>query len=167
VHSETESNLTFSPVTAREAAQFFCLRRYLTKFGLLLVGAIFICIGMMAVTYTYMGANWFFGFVATLVGMNVLLHTSSYFMLPRIAANSVASLKSPVGHLVMGGESFTLSIDGNVTTIPWSRIRYVWLRERFVVLGLSLFSMLHLPTQGLSTNAREELEKRSSKAIGA
>jgi hypothetical protein len=162
-----ESVLNFSVDTAREAARFFRWRRYLTKFGLFTLVSIVSGIASTLVLYRFVGGHWFVGFMGAAVVFTVGYQATSFFLLPRMLAGAVASLKSKEGHISTDDDGFTLSVDGNVVKMSWSRFRYVWVTERFVVLATTIFGMLHLPTIGMGAAVRAEFEKHASTAVGA
>jgi hypothetical protein len=162
-----ESDLTYSPETARQAALFFGTRRFLTKFGFLSLGSAVICISGTALIYYFIGTNWSLGLFCTILGMNLVLLVTSVFLSPRASAKAVASWKSNRGHVKTDDEGLTLSANGHVVTLQWARFRYVWPNAEFIVLGLSFFNALHIPTLGMSVDAIAEFEKRASKRIGA
>ena len=156
-----ECVLNYSEATAREAARFFCWRRYLTKRGISYLGAIVVLIGALIYAYQLFGPDWRVGFIGTLLGLTVVVQVTSFFALPRAMSRRIASLGSHEGRLTTRDDGFSLSLGGNVSNIPWSEIRYLWSRENFIVLEFSLFSMLYLPTDGMSADVRADLERRA------
>ena len=165
--NSSESDLIYSAKVAYQAARFYRWRRFCTTFGLLYLGSLVICIGMMVFAYTYEGTNWFFGFMGTMLGFNLILQTATWFSLPKATAKVVSNLKSPNGHIALDDEGFTLSVGGNVVKILWSRFRYVWPRKDFIVLARPYFGMLHIPTEGMTANVRAEFERRGLGAVVA
>lgn len=162
-----ESNLIFSAEAARDAARYFLLRRYRTKLGLMFIGSIVLFAIAIPLWGHYFGANWFVGFLGTVLGMNLIIHATAFYSMPRALAKRVTSFKSLVGHVTTSEDGITLSVDGNVAKLAWSRIRYIWCQSDFIILGLSLFQMIHLPTRELSDGVQEELERRASSKLGA
>jgi hypothetical protein len=92
---------------------------------------------------------------------------NSHLALPRALAKSIAQLKSCDARVAADGEGFTVSLAGNVGTIPWSRLRDLWLGDEFIVLGLSFFRMLHIPTRSMTAEVRAEFEQHASRTLGA
>jgi len=122
----------------------------------------------MLLAYKFSGTDWFLGFIGTVIGFNIIYQSVMMYSLPRALSKAVSSFTTNRGHIATDDEGFTLSANGNVIKSKWSRFRYVWPREKFIVLGVSFVGgMLHIPTAGLASNAIAKCEKRSTKVLGA
>ena len=154
-----ECVLKYSAATAHEAARFFCWRRYFTRFGLWYLGSIVVFIGALIGAYKMFGPDWRVGVIGTILWMNVILQVTSFFALPRAMSRAIAKLDSRDGLVSTHEDGFSLSLGGNVVKIRWSRICYGWSRINFIVLGFSYFSMIHLPTAGMTADVRAAFEK--------
>ena len=163
-----ESDLNYSTDVAREAAHYFLRHRYLTKLGLLYLASVVICVAGMLLAYKFRGTDWFLGFIGTVIGFNIIYQFVMMYSLPRALSKAVSSFSTNRGHIATDDEGFTLSANGNVIKSKWSRFRYVWPREKFIVLGVSFSGgMLHIPTEGLTSNVMAEFEKRATRVLGA
>jgi hypothetical protein len=157
-----ESVVTYSSDVAREAAHFFLWRRYTTKLGLATLGALVICVAAAFVSYKFGGTDWFFGFVCTILGLNAIMLATAHAVLPRAMAKAVSKLKAVQAKVGTNSEGFSLSLAGNTVRQDWSRVRYVWVTDRFVVLGNSFFRVLHIPTEGMTSEVRAAFARHMS-----
>ena len=162
-----DSDLSFSSGVAHQAARYFYSRRYLTKFGVLQIASTAVMIVFALVIYRYMGANWLFGVLMALPLLNATTQITMIVCAPKIHAKLIAAYQSRIGHVSTSDQSFTIAVDGNVMNVAWTRIRYLWPQRDFIVLGLSFFTMVHLPTEGMSPDVRTDFEKRASRPVGA
>ena len=160
-----ECVVTYSAETARAAARAFLWRRYLTKLGLFFLGAIVIWVAMLVFMYDLNGADWFVGVAGTVLGFNLILQVTAFAALPRAMANAVSALPPPrTGGVNTTADGVTLGVGRNVTFLPWSRLRYIWPEDQFILLGFrfSMFRLLHVPTAGMTPEVRAEFTSRAS-----
>jgi hypothetical protein len=162
-----ECVVTYSSDVAREAARFFLWRRYLTKLGLATLVSLLICIAALLLDYRFRGTDWFFGFMGTIIGLNVSLLVTAHAVLPRAMARAISKLKSAQAKVGTNTEGFSLSMAGNTSQQDWSRVRYLWMTERFVVLGYSFFRLLHIPTEGMSSEVHVAFSRHLSPVLFA
>ena len=160
-----ECVVQYSVETARAAARAFLWRRYLTKQGLLFLGALVLLTAQLILFYHWRGADWFVGFLGTLIGFNVLLHVTSFSALPRAMAKAVTALAPPrTGGVATRSDGITLALGGNVSVLPWPRLKYIWPQDQFILLGFrfSMFRVLHVPTDGMTAEVHAEFLSRAS-----
>ena len=159
--------ITYSPAVALEAGQFFVRRRFLTKFGFLTIGSLIITAAMLFAAYKFTGTNWFFGFVATILAANLIMLSTSHFAIPRALKKAAERLVSTQAEVNTDSDGFSLALAGNVMLIKWPRVRYLWVTQRFVILGFSFFRMLYLPREGMTTDVHAAFDEHASRLIGA
>jgi hypothetical protein len=121
----------------------------------------------MIFVYRLDGPNWFVGFMGTVIGFNLILAITAFYALPRALSQAIKALSSPIGRITTTSEGITLALGGNVSVLPWARFRYIWPQERFILLGFSMFRMLHLPTDEMTAEVRAEFATRASRRIWA
>jgi hypothetical protein len=160
-----ECVVNYSAETARAAARAFLWRRYLTKQGLFFLGALILLTAQLILFYHWSGADWFVGVLGTIIGFNLLVHVTSFSALPRAMAKAVMALPPPrTGGVSTRGDGITLALGGNVSVLPWTRLRYIWPQEKFILLGFrfSMFRVVHVPTDGMTPEVRAEFLGRAS-----
>lgn len=163
-----ESDLNYSTDVARDAAHFYVWRRYLTRPGLLYLASFVVCIAAMLLIYKFSESDWLLGFMGAVIGLNLAYQSAMIYALPRALSKAVASFTTTRGHIATDDEGLILSVNGNVIKTKWSRFRFVWPRQRFIVLGVSFIGgMVHIPTEGLAPDVIAEFEKRATKVLGA
>ncbi len=149
-----ECVVNYSKDVARAAAHFFLWRRYLTKLGVATLGSLAIGIVALVFSYRFGGTDWFFGFICTILGMNVIMLITAHAALPHAMAKAISNLSDPHAKVGTNSEGFSVALAGNTVRQDWSRVRYLWVTDRFVVLGNSFFRLLHIPTSGMTTEVR-------------
>jgi hypothetical protein len=160
-----ECLVNYSAETARAAARAFLWRRYLTKFGLFFLGALVIWTAALIFFYHVSGPDWFVGFIGTVLGFNLLLQVVLFSALPRAMAKAVTALPSPhTGRVTTTNDGITIALGGNVSVFPWSRLKYIWPQDQFILLGFrfSMSRVLHVPTDGMTADVRAEFASRAS-----
>lgn len=160
-----ECVVTYSAETGRAAACAFLWRRYFTKLGLFFLGGNVIWVVMLIFMYDLNGADWFVGVAVAVLGFNLILHVTTFAALPRAVANAVTALPPPrTGKVSTASDGITLGFGRNVTFLPWSRLRYIWPEDQFILLGFrfSMFRLLHVPTAGMTPEVRAEFTSRAS-----
>jgi hypothetical protein len=159
--------VTYSPRVAYEAGQFFVRRRYLTKFGLLTIGSLLILVATLFAAYRFTGTDWFFGFVGTVLGLNAIMLSTSHFAMPRALRKAAEKLEFTQSEIVTDSEGFSVALAGSTMRLKWSRVRYLWTTQRFVILGFSFFRMLYVPTEGMTSEVQAAFSNHVSRLIGA
>jgi hypothetical protein len=154
--------IRFSPGVAADATRFLLRRRYLTNTGIAhLVGLVLLtAVGIF--WYKFREADWFLGFLGTLVGLNLILIGVAHAVLPGAFAKAQVAEPSPVAALSTGPDGFTYERGSNRTHVAWSRVKYLWPQESFIVLGQTFFVPLHLPTAGMTPEVRADFEAQAS-----
>jgi len=147
--------------------RYFLLRRYQTKSGrYIFVWPVVVLAIVTLLAYLYAGTDSPTEVLGILLGLNLLFQALTFLSMPFSLARSIGKLRSPIAHVTLAEDKLTVSFGGDVSNIPWSRIRHIWVQEDFAVLALSLLIMFHLPTKGMSPDVREELQRRAA-ALGA
>jgi hypothetical protein len=126
------------------------------------LGSFVLLTGVGIFWYKYRGADWFIGFLSTLIGFNLIGIIVAHAVLPRAVAKAQAAQSSSVAELSTGSDGFTYELGSNRTHIDWSAVKYLWLQESFIVFGLTYFVPLHLPTDGMTPEVRADFEAKAS-----
>lgn len=82
------------------------------------------------------------------------------------ALKKFRKMKAPDAQLSMADETFTLSSDLGVTTLPWSSVTEIWKFERFWLMLFSPSQFATLPMNNFSQEDREILLSHIKKAGG-
>jgi hypothetical protein len=161
VDTFAESDLVFTEETGRRAMRYFLLRRYRS-----FVWPVTVLATITLISYLYVGKVSPTDVLGIVLALNLVFPAIAFYSMPRSLGRIIGKLRSPLAHVTLTEDKLTLSFGGDISTIPWSRIRHIWLQEDFAVLHLSLLLMVHLPTEGMSADVRKELQRRAT-ALGA
>jgi len=160
----TTCTVTYSPEVARRAARTYFWRKFKTPFGVSYLASVPVMIGAVAFIYYMQGANWFVGAFGLLIFFNLLMQWGYYFSLPRALARRLADPALRTAEVTTSPEGVRIVIGPNASLLKWARFKRIWLYDDFVILAVNpplQMGFTYLPTAGMSTEVRRDLEAAS------
>jgi hypothetical protein len=151
--------VTYSPDIARRAYRTFFWRKFSTPLGILYLLSLPICLASLTFVYLYMGTNWVFGALAVVFVGNLYIQILSYFAVPRAIAR--VAIKFNTATIETAIDGFRLSAGQYVSFLEWTRFKYVWPYQDFMVLvpkPALLFRFGYVPALGMSDEVRRDFE---------
>jgi len=157
--NETEPTLASctvaaSPEIAFRAGRAFFWRKWRTKFGLLLLGAIVINTAMLVGVIYWIGPdNWLVGVVSAILLLNVAIQSAYFVSVPRVLRRSVLRALQPTSEIEANDDGITVRSGKNTNYLPWKVFAFVWIYEDFILLPLgkvALNRFIWVPRSGMT-----------------
>ena len=155
--------LTYSADVAHRAVRTYFWRRFKTPLGVSFLFSIPLMAAMIWLVYSIDGANWFVGAFGLLIVMNIFIHVSYYYSLPKAFIKRLSDPSLRTADVETSSKGIRVLSRPNSALLTWERFKHIWLYDDFVILAVRppLMRFTFLPTDGMTLEVRRDLEAAS------
>ena len=143
-----------SPEVAFRAGRTFFWRKWRTKSGALLLGAILINIATLTGVMVWIGPdNWLVGVMSAILFLNAVLQGGYFFSLPRALRRAALRAPMNISEIEVTDDGLTVRSGRSTNHLPWKVFSFIWIYEDFVLLPLGkvvLNRFVWIPTSGMT-----------------
>jgi hypothetical protein len=143
-----------SPEVAFRAGRTFFWRKWRTKSGALLLGAILINIATLIGVTVWIGPdNWLVGVVSAILFLNCVLQGGYFLSLPRALRRAALRATQTTSEIEVTDDGVTVRSGKNTHHLPWKVFSFIWIYDDFILLPLGkvvLNRFVWVPTSGMT-----------------